>query len=138
MIYLLIILTAYWNGLIIAWKHGADTGKLWHSVGWWIRLGLVAIGGLVFLDWGLAVIYPPYLMELWHGLLLGLPLSLVVGKYMYDTTINLTRNKYEGTNFRWSYCGGKDQRFWKAEFYVFMAVSVAWSIWGQHFITWIN
>ena len=128
MIYLLIILTAFWNGLVIAWKHGADTSNLWHKVGFLLRAGYFAIGALLFVPYGLEIINPAFLLSGWHGAVLTLLLCLIFGKYLYDTTINLTRNKYEGTAFKWSYCGSGNQKLWKAGLFILTAITIAWTI----------
>lgn len=134
MIYLLLILWAFKDGLNISWAHTGDVKikNAWHCWGLVNRILLTFIACVMFFDWGLYMINPAFLLD--HGIVLTIFMCAIFGRYLYDITINITRNKYEGTCFKWSYCGTKDQNFWRAEFYILIALTIAWAIFGKYII----
>jgi hypothetical protein len=140
MLFLLFLFTAFEDGLNIAWAHtgSKSISSLWHKTGFAIRMLYFISACLLFFPWGGYLLVPPLLFDFWHGIVLSLLLSVLFGKYYYDWIINATRNKFEGTDFNWSYCGSKDQKFWRAEFYIFNVLTILWLLFGGYFVTWVN
>ena len=102
MIYLLIILFAYWNGYVIKWKLNNDkkASDIWHTQGFWARMFVV--GALLYAylpnEW-MAIANPAYLLDWYYGIPITVLVCSVLGYWVYNIIIN----KVNG--WRWNYLG---------------------------------
>ena len=98
MLYIAIILFALWNGYVIRWKLKNEHSQTWHSIGWWVRLVVVAMMLSFYFDVGF-IADPALLLDTWYGVGVTSLTSLVCGYWVY----NLIINKINGWD--WDYLG---------------------------------
>jgi len=109
MIYLLIILFAYWNGYVIKWKLNNDkkASDIWHTQGFWARMFVV--GALLYAylpnEW-IAIANPAYLLDWYYGIPITVLVCSVLGYWVYNIIIN----KVNG--WRWNYLGVSVNYLW--------------------------
>jgi len=135
MIYLLIVLFAIWNGLVIWWKHKNDalTKKKWHKVGWFARVAILFVALFPFLpEWYWYVLNPAALLGGWHGGLLTVLLITGVSYWLYNYIINKINH------WDWDYIGFDDRSHYRVLLYVWAVITLAWGIGGGCFIRWIE
>jgi len=105
MIYLILILLAFWNGYVIKWKLKNDkkATKIWHKIGFWQRVGLLIIGCVVYISgsWDPYIINPIYFLHGWPGLLVTISLFTWVSYIGYNAIINWVNG------WKWFYLGKK-------------------------------
>ena len=138
MIYLLIILVAVWNGLVIRWRNDRNKkdSKLWHMLGRVLVIGIFFIGIMPFVSgWYQYVVNPFALLTPWHGAFLSLLIVFGLSYWIYDIIINWINNFVNGWDYHNS---SKDRKFWRVELYVWAGLVVIWSIFGGMLENWVN
>ena len=135
MAYLLIILFAVWNGLVIRWKLKNDqlASKKWHKVGWFARVLVLLIALFPFMpEWYWYVINPAALLVGWHGALLTILLITGMSYWLYNYIINRING------WKWDYNGFEDNKHYRVLLYVYSVITLAWGVGGGYFIKWIE
>lgn len=85
LVFLLIVFTAIWNGLVIRWKITGKGSKLWHATGLIIRAGMVLV---IYIDTG---IWPAFIAFIISWIPYNIIISLIVWKkfwYLSDSGID--------------------------------------------------
>lgn len=137
MIYLLIILFAYWNAYVIRWKlnrfgTSERDSRIWHRIGVPIRIGVLLIALYPFMgSWYTYVLNPACGLNSWHGGILTILLIFGMSYWLYNYIINRI-NKWD-----WDYNGFKDRKHYRVLLYVWAAITLAWGIGGGYFVKWV-
>lgn len=135
--YLLIILFAVWNGLVIKWKHSnsGEVSKKWHSVGWWARvMVLVMMYQGLMPNWYNNIMNPATLLEgPIHAGVLTFLLVFGVSYWGYNYIIN------EINAWDWDYLeDNKNRTTYKILLGAWASVTISWGVWGDNIINYFT
>lgn len=134
MLYLLIILFAFWNGFVIRWKLRNDqfASKKWHKIGWFARVAVLLIALFPFFpEWYWYILNPAALLSGLHGGLLTCLLIIGVSYWLYNYIINRING------WDWDYVGFDDSSSYRVLLYVWAGITLAWAIGGGWFVKFI-
>ena len=129
--YLLIILFAVWNGLVIYWKHHNSkwASRKWHSVGWWARVAILLLMFQGFgPKWFSCLMNPVCCMQPIHAGFTTFLLVFGLSYWGYNYIIN------EINRWDWDYQKDMSRKAYLITLITWAVGTTAWIIWGDYII----